>query len=84
MEQEDLDDLMREVKKLRRLEQAVRCIVEDEGPGAGHIAHADDCNSYHAWGADPPCDCYVKDVHQALDALDGTVLDDIVEALEAE
>ena len=84
MERDDLEDLLREVKKLRRLERALRDIVEDDSYEAGYIAHSGDCNTNHAWGADPPCDCYVADVHKALDALKGTVLDDIVEALEAE
>lgn len=83
MEQEDLEDLLREVKKLRRLEQAVRTIVEDDDYEAGGIGHHGSCNTNHAWGSNANyCDCYAKDVHQALEALSGTILDDIVDALE--
>lgn len=82
MEEEDLEDILREVKKLRRLHQAIKSIVEDESHEAGYIGHAGDCNSVMGWGLDCKCDCYVLDVHQALEALNGSVLDDIVDALE--
>jgi hypothetical protein len=81
MDKEDIEDLLREVKKLRRLHQAVKAIVDDDDYEAGHIACAGNCNAVMGWGPNATCDCYVKDVHQALDALNGTVLDDIIEAL---
>ena len=84
MDQIGIEDVLRELKKLRRLEVALRDVVENKSQGSGYLAHADDCDSYHAWGPDALCDCHVFDVHQALDALKGTALDDIVEALEAE
>ena len=80
-DRDNLDDLLREVKKLRRLEKSIRCIVDDQHEGAGRIGHTDDCNSVMGWGNNCRCDCYVDDVYQALDALKGSVLDDIVAEL---
>ena len=78
----DREDLIRELKKQRKLEEYLRYVVEDDSSDAGYIACTEDCNSRHGWGNNDRCDCYVQDVHKALAVLDGTVLDDIVEALD--
>lgn len=74
--------MMRENSKLRRLESALRAVVECKDYESGYVAHHGDCNLYHAWGKGPhPCDCDTRHITEALAALDGNVLDDIVVAL---
>ncbi|MGE3483578.1 MAG: hypothetical protein AB7L09_02480 [Nitrospira sp.] len=84
METDDVEALHRELKKLRRLEKAIRAVVEDRSYGGGGLRHSDCCNTWHSWNAEPPCDCYIADIHSALDALKQSPLDDIVDALETE
>ena len=75
---------MSELERLRTLEKTLRALIECEDYGSGHLSHHDDCNLNHAWGETDEyhdCDCAVKPVKAALNALNGTVLDDIVEAL---
>jgi len=59
-------------EKLFALEKAVRVIHEDVNYGSGGFDHHDDCNIYHSWGQeeeDTLCDCYVRIVVKALEAL---------------
>lgn len=74
-----IETLRRRNKKLERLYKALKVVVDDEEYEAGYVSHHGDCNKNHAWGAGPhKCDCYVGEVHKALEALSGTVLDDLV------
>ena len=82
---QDFDERMiRENWKLRRLEKALRAVVECEDYEAGYIAHHGDCNINYAKSENPPCSCDVRHVTDVLDALSGNVLDDIVAALNEE
>jgi len=77
------ESLHREVKKLRTLHKAIVDMEATLSYESAYIACAESCNTNHAWGPGPHnCDCPAKTVHEALAALNGTVLDDIVEALE--
>lgn len=76
-----IETLRRHNIKLLKLETALRVVTESDDYESGHISHWDNCNTAMAWGSEEPkCDCPVRAVHQALDILNGSILDDLSDA----